>query len=70
MTPHPHPSPLPQTVLHALQCATTLVVLLAGVGLIAWLAGLTSLANLPWALSGAFAGSFVVAVVRHDKRRT
>lgn len=59
-----------QAVLHALQCAATLVVLLAGVGLIAWLAGLTSLADLPWALSGGFAGSFVVAVFRPDKRRT
>lgn len=69
MTPHPHPSQLLQTVLHALQCATTLVVLLAGVGVIAWLAGLASLGDLPWALSGAFAGSFVVALVRRDAPR-
>lgn len=58
-----------QPVLHALQCATTLVLLLGGVGVIAWLAGVASLADLPWALSGAFAGSFAVAVFRHDTER-
>lgn len=52
----------------ALQCAVTLVLLLAAVGLIAWAAGLATLADLPWVLSGVFGGSFAMAVVKGLRR--
>lgn len=54
--------------LHAVQCATTLVVLLAGLGVIAWLAGIAALADLPWVLGGVFGGSFAMALVKADKK--
>lgn len=53
----------------AAQCAITLVVVLGAIGLIAWLAGIAALADLPWILGGAFGGSFVMALTRHDARR-
>lgn len=65
MTSHP----ALQAVLHAVQCALTLVAILAMVGLIAWAAGLASLADLSWVLIGVFGGSFVAAMVRRDARR-
>lgn len=48
----------------ALQCATTLVAILAGVGLIGWLAGLVALADLPYVLGGVFVGSFVMGMIK------
>lgn len=60
---------LAQALRDAAQCAVTLVALLAGVGLIAWAAGIASLADLPWALAGVFAGSFVSALIRRDTKR-
>ena len=41
---------------------------IAGLGLIAWLAGLVALADLPYALSGVFGGSFAMALLRPEKR--
>lgn len=52
--------------LNAIQCASTLVAILGVLGLIAWAAGIAALADLPWILVGAFAGSFVAAVVRRN----
>lgn len=60
--------PIASRVLVALQCTITLVALLAGLGLIAWLAGLVALADLPYALSGVFGGSFAMALLRPEKR--
>lgn len=69
MTPGPTTRRLAQSAMDAAQCAITLVILLAVVGLIAWLAGIASLADLPWVLSGVFAGSFVSALIRRDAKR-
>ena len=46
----------------ALQCAVTMAVLAGLIGMIAWAAGIASPADLPWILSGVFAGSFVRAL--------
>jgi hypothetical protein len=46
----------------------TLVGLLGALGLIAWAAGIAALADLPWILAGAFGGSFVMALVKRDRR--
>lgn len=56
--------PFAQRVLTALQCATTLVAILAVVGTIAWLAGLVAWADLPYALGGVFGGSFVMGIIK------
>jgi hypothetical protein len=61
-------SPPLRRILDAAQIAITLVLLLAAVGLIAWLAGIAALADLPYLLAGVFAGSFVMAVLRGDSR--
>ncbi len=53
--------------LGALQRAATLVIVLTAIGMIGWVAGVVSLADVPWVLAGAFGGSFVVAF-HHDKR--
>lgn len=53
-----------QRALAALQCAVTLVAILGGIGMIAWLAGLVAIADLPYALTGVFGGSFVMALVK------
>lgn len=53
--------------LHAVQCATTLVVLLGALGLLAWAAGIAALADIPWILAGAFGGSFAMALIRYQK---
>ena len=50
--------------LTALQCAVTLVAILGGIGLIAWLAGLVAVEDLPYALSGVFGGSFVMGLIK------
>lgn len=60
-----HPA---RRVLEAARIAITLVALLGAIGLIAWLAGIAALADLPYLLAGAFAGSFVMAIVRRDTR--
>lgn len=54
--------------LHAVQCATTLVVILGMIGLIAWAAGIATLTDIPWILAGAFGGSFAIALIRHDAK--
>jgi len=58
---------LVEAVQYAAACAVTLVCILGGFGLIAWLAGLAALADLPWILAGAFMGSFVMAVVKRTR---
>jgi len=59
---------LPRRALDAAQCAVTLVCLLGALGLVAWAAGIAALADLPWILAGAFGGSFVMALVKRDRR--
>lgn len=64
MTPHP----IGRRALDAVQCAATLVAILGVVGLIAWMAGIAALADLPWILAGAFAGSLTVGLFKRDAR--
>ncbi len=45
----------------------SIVIVLTAIGMIGWVAGVVSLADVPWVLAGAFGGSFVVAF-HHDKR--
>ncbi len=66
----PMTTPFVTRVLTAVQCATTLVALLGGLGLIAWLAGLVALEDLPYALAGVFGGSFAMALTRPESRRS
>ncbi|MEJ5978466.1 hypothetical protein WG901_17570 [Novosphingobium sp. PS1R-30] len=56
--------PIAHRALTALQCAVTLVAILGGIGMIAWLAGLVAIADLPYALSGVFGGSFIMGLIK------